>query len=168
MKKFFWIMFFVLTSVSLADAAEKSRMELTDGSTLDGEIVSFSEGKYTVKSPSLGTLQIEDSKVRAIHHGDQASGPLQKDIASMDETEVQSEMQKLQPAITGNPEVMKTVTGLTSDPDFKTLIEDPAIMNAAKSLDVKALMANEKFVKAANSPAVQEIRQKIKGQNGQT
>ena len=168
MKKSIFLVLFVLMSLSLADAAEKSRIELADGSALDGEIVSFSDGKYTVNSSSLGTLQIEDSKVRAIHKGDLITGVPKTEVAASDTVDVQSEMQRLQPVITGNPEIMRTVAGLISDPDFKALLEDPAIMSAAKSLDVKALMANEKFVKAVNSSAVQEIKQKIKGQGDQT
>jgi len=162
MKKFIFLLLFVLTSVSLAYAAHKVRIELTDGSTLDGEVVSFSDGKYTVNSPSLGTLRIEDSKIRNIHSTDQTTGSSQKDIASLDAATFQGEVQKLQPAMISDPDIMKTISGLISNPDFRALLKDPEIMNAAKSSNVKALMANEKFIKVLNDPAVKEIRQKVK------
>ena len=162
MKKIFFLLLFVLMSVSLAYAAHKVRIELTDGSTVDGEVVSFSDGKYTVNSPSLGTLQIEDSKIRNIRSTDQAAESPQKDGASFDAATVQHEFQKLQPAMVSDPDTVRTISGLISNPDFQVLFKDPKIMNAAKSLDIKTLMADEKFVKALNDPAVKEIRQKVK------
>ena len=161
MKKIFLLMFFVLASISSAYAAHINRIELTDGSAVEGEIVSVSEGQYTVKSPSLGILKIEESKIRSMHSVDQAAAPSKKDIASLDAATIQSEAQKLQPAITGNPEIMKIIPGLIADPDFQTLFKDPEIVNAAKSLDVKTLLANEKFVKAMNNPTVREITAKV-------
>ena len=155
-------MLFVLTSVSFAYASHKASIELTDGSTVDGEVVSFSNGKYTVNSPSLGTLQIEDSKVRNIRSTDQTAGSSQKDVASLDAATIQDEVQKLRPAITSNPDIMRIISGLISNPDFRALFKDPEIMNAAKSLDIKTLMANEKFIKAINNPVVKEIKQKVK------
>ena len=41
---------------------------------------------------------------------------------------------------------------------------DPEILKAAKTMDVKALMANQKFVNAIKNPAVKEIDKKLKGQ----
>ena len=162
MKKFMFLMFFVLMSVSFAYAAHKASIELTDGSTLDGEVVSFSDGKYTVNSPSLGTLQIEDSKIRNIRSTDPTAGSPQKDITSLDAATVQNGIQELQPAMIGNPDIMRTISGLISNPDFRDLLKDPEIMNAAKSSNIKALMANEKFIRVLNDPAVKEIRQKVK------
>ncbi len=160
-KKIPGLLFFLLMFVSAASAAEKSRIVLTDGTTLDGEIVKFSEGKYTVKSSSLGTLRIEDSKVRTISRGESAA-PVSKAPANLDDATIQNEIQKIQPAITGNPDIMKTVAGLVSDPDFQALFKDPEILSAAKSFDIKTLMANPKFIQAVNNPAVKEISEKIK------
>jgi hypothetical protein len=161
MKKYIFLVCFMLMLISLADAGEKKRIELTDGSTVDGEIVSFSDGRYTVMSPSLGTLKIEDSKVRAIHKADETTGVPTNEVASLDPATIQSNIQKMQPVITGNPEIMKAVSGLAARPDFQALLKDPEIMNAAKSMDIKTLMANEKFVKAINDPAVREIGRKV-------
>jgi hypothetical protein len=164
MKKCIFLILFILTFASLVHATNKNRIVLTDGSTLEGEIISFSEGKYTVKSPSLGILRIEESKIRTISHMDQMAAAPQKDIVPPDAAALQTEIQKLQPAITGNPDIMRTIAGLISDPDFQALFKDPEIMNAAKSLDIKTLMANEKFVNAVNNPTVKEIGRKIKDQ----
>lgn len=149
MKKMFFLMLVVLMSGSIVYGAQKSRIELTDGSTVEGEIVLFSQGKYTVKSPSLGTFQVEDSKVRNIRMGDSAAASSEKEKASVDAAAVQNEMQKLQSTVAGDPDIMKMV----SDPNFQDLLKDPEIMSAAKSMDIKALMANKKFAKVVHDPS---------------
>ena len=159
MKKILYLIIFVLTFVSLAHAAERNKIELDDGSALEAEILSFSEGKYTVRSSSLGVFQIEDSKVRNIHRiGTNDAAPVAPDAAA-----IQTELEKIQPAITGDPGIMSAIVGLFSDPDFQALFKDPEILKAVRSLDLKALTANEKFIMAMNHPTGQAIKQKIKG-----
>jgi hypothetical protein len=165
MKKALLLALFVSMSALLANTGHGKTLELTDGSTLEGEIVSFSEGKYTVQSPSLGTLQIEDSKVRNIVNStDQPVAASSQGAVPFDPAVVRSEMQKLQSAILRDPDTMKTVAGLISNPDFRALVNDPEVMSAAKSLDLKTLMANPKFVSAINDPAIKDIDRKIKEQ----
>ena len=166
MKKIFLSVFFVLAFVSLVYAGEKSKIELTDGSTLGGEIVSFSEGKYTVMSPSLGVLRIEDSKVRAIHREGPAAGVPPKAKGSFDAAQIQSQVQKIQAVIASGPDIMKAISKLISDPDFQALLKDPELLKAARSMDMKALMANEKVVNLFSHPTLTELSQKVKEQNG--
>ncbi|HOW60014.1 MAG TPA: hypothetical protein PLO78_09865 [Candidatus Omnitrophota bacterium] len=163
-KNFFLILFF-LTWVSVAHASQEKRIELTDGSVLDGEIVSFSEGQYTVKNSVLGVIRVEGSKIRAIHGGDQTTGSSERDVTSLDAATVRNEMQKLQPAMVSNPDIMKSLASLISDSDFQALLKDPQVMDAARSLDLKTLMANEKFISILNKPEVNELARRSKKQH---
>ncbi len=47
-------------------AGEVREVELNDGSVICGEIVSSEGGIYTLKSSTLGTVKIEESKIRVI------------------------------------------------------------------------------------------------------
>ena len=80
---------------------------------------------------------------------------------SSDPAAVQSEMKKLRPSILGDPDIVKKVFALLFSPDFQVLINDPEVMKAVRCFDIKALMANPKFINAVNNPAVKEISQKI-------
>lgn len=173
MKKIFFLVLFVLGFVALGYGAAMSRIELTDGSTVEGEVVSVSEGKYVVKSPSLGMLKIEKSKVRGIRGvvsqvasptptSSQDSSPQEAPVGL---EEVQ-QVQKLQAAMAGNPQVMDALPGLMAQPDFQALLKDPEIMKAAKSMDFNALLANQKVIKATQNPKIQEISQKVNEKNG--
>jgi hypothetical protein len=163
-KKYVFVVFFVLTFVSFAHAGQKSRIELTNGSVLEGEIISFSGGQYTVKSSTLGTFRITDSQVRAIRSGDAATVPSGNESASPEVVAAQSKIQEFRPELANNPEVMKALPGLMANPDFQALLSDPEIVRAAKAGDFKALMANEKIARATSNPAIQNVAQKVKGQ----
>ncbi len=82
-------------------------------------------------------------------------------VLPSDPAAVQSEMKKLRPSIMGDPDIIKKVFALLFSPDFQVLINDPEVMKAVRSFDIKALMANPKFINAVNNPAVKEISQKI-------
>lgn len=158
MKKYLLMCFLVLMTVAFINTAYGKRIELTDGSTIDGEIVSFSGGKYTVKSSSLGTLQIEDSKVRSISNGKQpVAGSSEKSALPIDSAAIQNGMQKLQRAIADNPEIMRTVTGLVSNSNAQALPNASEVMSTAKTL-----LANQNLSNAVNDPTIKEISQKIK------
>jgi len=130
-----------------------------------GEVVSLSGGKYKVKSPSLGTVSIDESKVCTISKIDEAAESSKEDTDSLDSARIQIGGQKLRSTITGNEDIMKLVSGLISNLDLQALLNDPAILNAAKSMDIQTLLANEKFVNVVNDPKVKDVVRKIKGQN---
>jgi len=150
MKKiaFLAISILLMISASLACATHEKRIKLTDGSIINGEVVSFFEGKYTVKSPSLGIFQVEASKIRTINNVDQTAVFSPKSI----------------PANTNNPDTPKTIADTILNPDFQAFLKNQKTMNAAKPLDVKTPVVSEGSVNDANDPTAQEIGRKIKEQ----
>ena len=162
MKKNLFLILFVLVFVPSVHAAQKSRIELTDGGIFEGEIVSLNEGRYTIKNSSIGTFKVEASRVRSIRSVDQAAGSSPAEASPSGTVPGQSDVQKLQSAITGNPDIMAAIPGLVSNPNFRTLLDDPEIVSAAKAMDIKTLLANQKVMKAINDPTIQKIAQKVK------
>jgi hypothetical protein len=131
-------------------AAEIKEIELTDGSVITGEILSLSSGVYTIRTGSMGTLKIDDAKVRAIRpRGSSSSSPQAGEIKS------------LQDRMLTDREVMGKIESLKDDPQFMRTLEDPEIMNAVNNGDVAALMANPRFLELLQNPMVQDIKQKV-------
>jgi len=128
-------------------AGPARQIELTDGSVITGEIVSFSDGIYTIKSSHLGLLKIEDSKVRSIDSGDSN--------ASF------GDLQGLQNMIMSSPDLMNTIMSLQDDPDFQAALQNPEVMRAVSSGDVNALLSNPLFMKLIENPRVKEIVQEV-------
>lgn len=139
--------FFVFFS-GLAAAAETRIIELTDGSTLTGEVVSLADGVYTVRSNALGTIKINEAKVRAIR----LKGKVQA---------ATGDIKSLQDSMLGQADIMGLIQGLQNDPEFQKVLADPEIMKAAQAGDIATLMSNPKFMRLMNNQTVREIQKKL-------
>jgi hypothetical protein len=99
---------FLLFFAQNAAASEIQLIELTDGSTISGEVLSLANGVYTIKSGSLGTVKLEASKIRVIH-------------AKSSSTKAASSQEKkaLEEKMLSDKEIMALILSLQNDPDFK-------------------------------------------------
>ena len=141
-----------------AQAGEVKELVLKDGSVITGEVVSLSNGIYTVKSDILGTIKLEESKVRAIR---ERSASPSVALATNSSTTA-GEAKSLQEKMMSDKEVMSLIQSLQNDPEFKKLMEDPSFMKAVNAGDVAALSADPRFVKLLSNPTVREIQSKVK------
>ncbi len=148
----------VFLHFSVAAAGEVRKIELTDGTMITGEVQSLNNGIYTIKSDSLGTLKIEDSKVRAIR--DKSSSPAGG--AASGNTNTGGELNGLQNKMTSDKEVMGLIQSLQDDPDFKKILEDPEMMKALQEGNITALTSDPRIMKLLNNPTVKEIEKKVK------
>jgi len=140
-------------------AGELREIELMDGSVILGEIVSFTDGIYTLRTGSLGTVQINESKIRVIRlksHRAPSGEP-----ATPSDTPLSTQVQALQKLMMNDKEIMNIIISLLNDPEFQEILEDPAIINAVNSGNIDALMSNPKFMKLLNNPRIQEIKVKV-------
>jgi len=133
-----------------ATAGELREIQLSDGSVVSGEVLSLSGGIYTIKSDTLGTLRLEESKVRVIRP---KSSP--QDNAGGDTKSLQEKMMSDQ-------EIMGLIPSLQNDPEFKKIMEDSELMKAVAAGDIAVLMADPRFMKLLSNPTVQEIQKKVK------
>ncbi len=141
--------------VSSSAAGEIREIELKDGSRITGEVVSLSSGVYTIKSESLGTIKLEESKVRSMKSPSAAPAPGAAKASPDDINALQTRMMS-------DKEIMALIESLKDDAEFKKLLEDPAVMKAVQSGDVAALTANPDFVKLLDNPTVKQIEKKVK------
>ena len=141
----FCVMLLVGLFASNAYGGEIRQITLDDGSIIHGEIMSLSDGIFTLKSISLGTIQIEESKVRSIT-------PI---------SNIKEEIQTIEQKIMNNAELLNIILPLQDDPDFQSALEDPSIIKAVESGDMNALLSNPKFMKLLNNPEILKIRDKI-------
>jgi hypothetical protein len=141
----------VLLLVKNISAGEIRVIELIDGSTITGEVSSLSNGVYIIKSESLGTIKLEESKIRAIRSKSTGAN-----------AEQAQETRGLQEKMLSDKEVMGLILSLQNDPDFKKALEDPVIMKAVNDGDIASLTANPAFMKLLNNATVKEIQQKAR------
>jgi hypothetical protein len=131
-----------------ARAGEIKEFELKDGSVIYGEIVSFSGGTFTVRSKSFGTVEIDESKIRAIR----SKVPVGRK---------RDQIQQLQQKMVSDEEVVQMILSLQNDPDVQNILKDPEIMKAVNAGDINALLSSPKFMKLLENPTIQDIRKKV-------
>lgn len=157
MKKIlFCFAFFFLGINTIAYCGQTNKIELTDGSVIDAEIISFENNIYTLNTTSLGEIKVAASKIRKIEIASQNT---------LDTNSIQSQTDKIKQKVMANPEIMKDVSNLANTAEFQDLMKSPEIVNAAKSGDIKALMQNQKFMELINNPKIKEIGNKLKDKN---
>ncbi len=178
--------FLVLFAISNVFAGTIRQIELNDGSLLKGEIVSFNNGVYTIKS-SFGLLKIEDSKIRSIHSGkvrvlpsksnEESSAREPRQIKLNEESNelmsakvlnkkpslpfINSGLQAIQGMILNSPDILEMILSLQNDSDLQAALQDPLVMDAVMSGDINALRTHPKFKKLLENPKVIEIIRKI-------
>lgn len=152
MRRFLLIPLFLLFfAPAPASAGEVREIVLKDGTVMVGEIVSLSNGVFTVRTESLGTIAIDETKVQTIRQqGDPAAS-----------SDVNRTVQSLQERMVKDKEIMGLIESLRDDPGFQKALNDPAIMKAVNAGDVGALAANPEFMKLLQHSTVQNIKKKI-------
>lgn len=161
MKKLF-IFCLLLMMNAVVYGEQVSRIELNDGSVINGQIVSYINGVYTINTDTLGEIKIEAAKISKVETASESS--LNMPVGSTSQTSdfSKSQIDDYRQTLMNNPENASIVTGLATDPEIQDLAKDPQVMEAAKKGDIQALMKNEKFMDAVNSPKIKEAIKKIK------
>ena len=145
MRHFILGLFFLsVVFLGQAFAGETKTFELLDGSIITGEIISYNDGTFTLKSETLGTIRIEETKIRAIRS--RKNGGISGD-----------EVQTLQDKMMGNEQIFAMILSLQNDPEFRAILQDPKIMSAVSSGDINALLSNQNFLKLLDKSTIQDI-----------
>ncbi|HBD08438.1 MAG TPA: hypothetical protein DCZ69_09260 [Syntrophobacteraceae bacterium] len=138
-----------------AFSGEISEVELKDGSIVRGEVLSLNDLHCTLRSDSLGTVDIERSRIRAIR----MKGSQEAPTASSGGTQglIKDQVAALQEHMVSDQSSLDSITALQDDPDVREVLEDPDLMKAVASGDMAALSANPKFMKLLEKPGLQNI-----------
>ncbi|MEI8349900.1 MAG: hypothetical protein WCI77_07080 [Candidatus Omnitrophota bacterium] len=156
----FWLFLFALSAVVYSE--QVSRIELNDGSVINGQIVSYINGVYTINTGTLGEIKIEAAKISKIETASASSSSTSVNPDAQIGNISKSQVDSYRQTIMSNPENASIVTGLATDPEIQELAKDPQIIDAAKTGDIQALMKNEKFMSIINSSKMKEAIKKLK------
>ena len=143
---FAFFLTFLATFVTEVASAE-TRIEMLDGSTVNGEVVSFSDGRYVITSPSLGRLEIAESEIRSIEPG--GAGGVGGGYGA--------QIQSIQQQILANPNWVEMIMSLQSDPTLQAALNDPIFMHLIMSGDLEALKRNPRFLELLDNPSIQAV-----------
>ena len=144
-------------------------VELTDGSRIQAEVVSLSQGVYTLRSESLGEIEIPAEKVKTIRlAGTPDASPstsLTPSTSSASSTPpestpaVNSQVSNMQLSLMQNPANVDTILSLQEDPLVQSILNDAETMKAIKAGDIGTLLGNPKIRALMGHPTIQGMSQ---------
>jgi hypothetical protein len=140
------------------DAEEVVEVRLTDGSVVFGELIAVNEGTYTVRTQSLGILEIAGANIRVIRlkpEGPGTEDPIKQPLNG-------EGIQSLQHSLMNNEELLGLILALQNEPQVQEILKDPVIVNALISQDMETLLSNPKILDLLKNPKVREIQKKAR------
>ncbi|MDD4957658.1 MAG: hypothetical protein PHH49_08115 [Candidatus Omnitrophica bacterium] len=146
-------------------AAPSSRVELKDGSSINGEVVSLQDGIYTIMTSALGEIKIGAGSISRIESESPAPNSTARYEQAVSAPSISSQVEGYKKALTANAEISSMISDLGSDKELQNILKDPQIVSAVTSANVPALMGNEKFMDLMNNPKIQEILGKLRHQD---
>lgn len=152
------IILFVLLSCLFAlnvYGGEFRKIQLNDGSVINGEIVSFEDGTYTVETENMGTLSIDGSDVSSIL----SPGSAKNNNFNMQG--LSGAMSSIQDQLLNDDAIVDILASLKNDPQMAAILNDPAILEAIKSGNITALMGNQKILDLMSNPKIMEINSRM-------
>ncbi|MGE0082885.1 MAG: hypothetical protein AB7S75_00545 [Desulfococcaceae bacterium] len=147
-----------------ASGGEIREIVLTDGSVITAEILSFTNGVYTLQSDIMGKILVDDAKIKEIRKKSAGSaagkqGAVSPSIQGLNLNGL--DFEGIQESITENPKIMDIVNSLEKDPDVQKIMEDPELMQAVRSGDVGTLLTRPEVQRLLNNPKVQKIGEEL-------
>lgn len=135
-------------------------IELKDGSRIQGDIQSIDHGVYTVASRSMGTLHIQQSDVAKIVYGGGRNDDRDSGAASAN-SEFTAQAKQLESRLVQDPEMMKSILDLQSDPQIQALLADPTVIQAIQNGDYTSLLGNPKIQALENNSKLAQLLKQL-------
>ena len=155
------IFLFLWIVPSSSHAGVVSQIKLLDGSVIQAEIISFSNGVYKLRSESLGTISVAEDRVQSIRpNKSQIPGtPAQLETA---DPPVGQKVQGLQQKLTSDPKTMEMLLDLRKDPSMIGVLNDKDLMRAIQQGNLSTVIKNPKIQKLMKSKTVGDVIQRSK------
>ena len=155
------IFLFLWIVPSSSHAGVVSQIKLLDGSVIQAEIISFSNGVYKLRSESLGTLSIAEDRVQSIRPNKSQTPEMLEKLESSN-LSVGKKVQGLQQKLTSDPKIMEMLLDLGNDPSMIGVLNDKDLMRAIQQGNLSTVIKNPKIQKLMKSKAVGDVIQRSK------
>jgi hypothetical protein len=142
-----------MPSALAAAAAPTQDVELTDGSIVRAEVISLENGTYTVRSHTLGEIEIPADQIRSI--------ATQQHAASVNSVSDTAQLDGIREALITDPVALNKIKSLQNDPLVQTILDDQVTMRAISTGDMSTLMNDPKIKALMEHSTVQELTQGV-------
>jgi hypothetical protein len=130
---------------------------LRDGTIVQGEVLALRDGVYTIKTESVGTLQVRKQEVRSIDESAKPAAAPGGAPAAEPPAIPEGALEAAKSRIAEDPQLLALVLALQTDPGVAAAVADPEITKAIAAGDYAALMNNPKIIALLNNDKVRAI-----------
>ena len=155
------IFLFLWVVSSASHAGVVNQIKLVDGSVIQAEIISFSNGVYKLRSEMLGTLSIAEDRVQSIRPNKSQTPEILEKLEPSD-LSVGKKVQGLRQKLTSDPKAMEMLLDLGNDPSMIGVLNDKELMRDIQQGNLSTVIKNPKIQKLMKSKAVGEVIQRGK------
>ncbi|MFQ5671809.1 MAG: hypothetical protein ACE5G9_01845 [Nitrospinales bacterium] len=145
-----------LVSFAHAGGGTPKEIELTDGSVIQAEVLSFSNGIYRLKSNTLGVFSIDEKKIRSIRFKQSGSanspprGASSRNVpggnfSATGGQPVQQQVREMTDRLMQDPDALRLIQSLSNDPSVKGILKDRELMRAIDRQDLERLATDPKI-----------------------
>ncbi|MBF0483807.1 MAG: hypothetical protein HQL25_03765 [Candidatus Omnitrophica bacterium] len=149
------IIFFVTISVPLSYA--ENVIHLKDGSDIKGQVLSLTNGFYTIKTDTLGELTVKSEDVANISN---TTLPPQQTTPALP-AETSAQMDQVKNQIMADPGLMQDIQALMNDKEIMQILQDPEFSKAVMNKDIQAVQNNPKTQELMNNPNMKKMMEKV-------
>lgn len=135
---------------AVSDAGTLNQIQLSDGSRVHAEIVSYANGIYRLRSKALGTFSIAEEQIQSIQ-------PLDSSGAGATQAPAVKQIQQLQQEVMANPKTMKMILDLQNDPSIKSILQDKELMQAIEKGNMNRVGQDPKIKSLMKNGAIADI-----------
>ncbi len=128
---------------------------LKDGTTLKGQLISVTNGSYTIDSPAVGQVTVSADQISSITSAGASSAT--PNILSADGKLSANTVNSIKTNMLQDPEIMSLMQELVQDPSVVEMLKDPSLMQAALSMDPEQVKNNPQVQKLVQNPTMQKI-----------
>ena len=127
---------------------------LADGSRIQGEVIAMSDGRYHIRTRSLGVVELPADQIQSIakSHAAPIAGAAGSSNAAV---------QSLQATMVQDRDVMARILNLQNDPDMQAVLQDPELMQAIQRFDMNTVVNHPKFKRLMENHEIQVIADKV-------
>lgn len=154
-------------------AAGSSRITLSDGTTIYGKVVGMNDGVYTIRTETMGDLNIDSEKVVEISSNAAKASSRNNSINILDGsanrknnsysgnnnsyTQQQQNVNTRVQSMMMDENFLQNLSTLGSSPEMQSVMNDEEIMNAIQNGDYEFLMNSSKISDLMNSSEIQDL-----------
>jgi hypothetical protein len=160
MKIFVTILFLLFLGPLPAYAQSEKVITLSDGSVIKGEVKSLVDGKYLVKSPSLGIIHIPEEDIQSISNPQLI--PQNAQGISANPSALRLQTKGLERKLLSDPEILMDIQSIATDEEVLKMIADKNFLDAVMSMDEQRIMNNKTVQEFADNPRIRALMEKIK------